>query len=89
MAKDIFKVDMEDQTRHGFDQIVLKDVIEHIHDPEKLIRRLKLFLRPGGIIFFGFPPGKCLMADISSYCAASLARYHIYISFQAGFTKDY
>lgn len=56
LAKDIYKVDLEDQTRHGFDQIVLKDVIEHIHDPEKLIRRLKLFLKPGGVIFFGFPP---------------------------------
>jgi SAM-dependent methyltransferase len=35
---------------------VLKDVIEHIHDQEKVMMVLKNFLKPGGYIFFGFPP---------------------------------
>ncbi len=39
-----------------FDLIILKDVIEHIHGQEKLLRDMKRFLRPGGKIFFGFPP---------------------------------
>jgi SAM-dependent methyltransferase len=39
-----------------FDLILLKDVIEHIHDQEKLIPYLKEFLTPNGRIYFGFPP---------------------------------
>ena len=39
-----------------FDLIILKDVIEHIHDHPKLLTRMMSFLKPGGKIFFGFPP---------------------------------
>lgn len=39
-----------------FDLILLKDVIEHIPDQEKFIPYLKKFLKPGGQVFFGFPP---------------------------------
>ncbi|TAD85309.1 MAG: class I SAM-dependent methyltransferase [Bacteroidetes bacterium] len=39
-----------------FDIIVLKDVIEHIHDQKKLMSWMKSFLNPGGMVFFAFPP---------------------------------
>ncbi len=52
----IYDVDAEKDLGTKFDIIVLKDVIEHIHDQEKLISWMKNFLKPGGIIFFGFPP---------------------------------
>jgi SAM-dependent methyltransferase len=39
-----------------FDLIILKDVIEHIPHQEKFIPYLKKFLKPGGQVFFGFPP---------------------------------
>lgn len=39
-----------------FDLIVLKDVIEHIPDQAKFIKKLTEFLKPGGKIFFAFPP---------------------------------
>lgn len=39
-----------------FDIIILKDVIEHIPDQVRFIDVLKGFLKPGGIVFFGFPP---------------------------------
>ena len=42
--------------RGQFDLILLKDVIEHIPDQEKFIPYLKQFLKPGGLVFFGFPP---------------------------------
>lgn len=42
--------------RHQFDVIILKDVIEHVPGQEQFISFLKNFLRPGGQIFFGFPP---------------------------------
>lgn len=42
--------------REQFDLIILKDVIEHIPHQEKFIPYIKQFLKPGGRIFFGFPP---------------------------------
>ena len=42
--------------KHQFDLILLKDVIEHIPDQEKFIPYLKEFLKPGGRVYFGFPP---------------------------------
>src|SRR5687767_677944 len=56
VVKDIYEVDMEQDLGGAFDIIVLKDVIEHIHDQGKLIGLMKQFLKPGGIVFFGFPP---------------------------------
>lgn len=56
VTKDIYKVDVDKDLAGHFDIIVLKDVIEHIHDQPKLIGWMKQFLKPGGIIFFGFPP---------------------------------
>ncbi len=39
-----------------FDLIILRDVIEHIHDQEKFMCGVSQFLNPNGLIFFGFPP---------------------------------
>jgi 2-polyprenyl-3-methyl-5-hydroxy-6-metoxy-1,4-benzoquinol methylase len=35
---------------------VLKDVIEHIHNQQKLMTAMQGMLSNGGVIFFGFPP---------------------------------
>lgn len=56
VVSDIYKVNIEQDLGGKFDIIVLKDVIEHIYDQEKLIDWLHSFLNPKGIIFFGFPP---------------------------------
>jgi SAM-dependent methyltransferase len=56
VVKDIYEVDAEIDLNGPFDIIVLKDVIEHIHDQPRLIGWMKQFLKPGGIVFFGFPP---------------------------------
>ena len=56
ISSNIYDVDAEKDLGTHFDIIVLKDVIEHIHDQEKLIGWMKGFLKPGGIIFFAFPP---------------------------------
>ncbi len=39
-----------------FNVILLKDVIEHVPEQEKFIPYLRKLLKPGGKIFFGFPP---------------------------------
>lgn len=56
VVKDIYEVDVQEDFNGLFDIIVLKDVIEHIHDQAKLIGWMKNFLKPEGIVFFGFPP---------------------------------
>ena len=40
----------------AFDVVVLKDVIEHIPHQERMVPRLREFLAPDGVLFFGFPP---------------------------------
>jgi len=56
LTQDIYKVDPHQLEPDGFDVIILKDVIEHIPNQEKMVPRLAEFLAPGGHIFFGFPP---------------------------------
>lgn len=56
VEKDIYKTDLINELKGGFDIILLKDVIEHLHDQPKLFRLLHTLLNPGGVIFFGFPP---------------------------------
>jgi len=55
IPKDIYLATAE-ELGGRFDLIILKDVIEHIHDQAKLMARMQLFLKPGAFIFFGFPP---------------------------------
>ncbi|GAB4375084.1 MAG: class I SAM-dependent methyltransferase [Salibacteraceae bacterium] len=54
--QDIHKVDLENDLTDRFDLVILKDVIEHIHDQESFVRRLAEFLKPNGFIFYAFPP---------------------------------
>lgn len=56
LTEDIYKVDPRSLEPQGFDAIILKDVIEHIPDQDRMVPRLAEFLAPGGKIFFGFPP---------------------------------
>jgi SAM-dependent methyltransferase len=56
VTRDIYRVDIDEELQGKFDIVVLKDVIEHIHDQPRLIGWMKQFLHPGGIVFFGFPP---------------------------------
>lgn len=56
IAKNIYDTSFQTEFNEYFDLIVLKDVIEHIHDQEKVMPVLKHYLKKGGCIFFGFPP---------------------------------
>ena len=55
IQKNIYDLDA-DSGYHRFDLIILKDVIEHIHDQDKVLAHLRKFLKKDGHIFFGFPP---------------------------------
>lgn len=54
ITEDIYN--MVDELKEGFDLIILRDVIEHIHNQEKFLKAVKKLLKPTGKIFFGFPP---------------------------------
>lgn len=56
ITRNIYDIDVEKDVEQKFDLVILKDVIEHIHDQGKFIARLGDFLKPGGKVFFGFPP---------------------------------
>lgn len=56
ITRNIYDIDVEKDLQKKFDLVILKDVIEHIHDQGKFIARLEDFLNPGGNVFFGFPP---------------------------------
>ncbi len=55
LARDIYEVKPE-ELGGTFDVIFLRDVIEHIPNQEKFMKRLKEFISPGGVAFFAFPP---------------------------------
>ncbi len=73
VVKDIYDTTVE--TLGGkFDIIILKDVIEHIHNQSKLLVRLKEFLTPAGIIFFGFPPWQMPFGGHQQLCKNTLSK---------------
>jgi len=56
LSEDIYKINPDTDLENKFDLIILKDVIEHIHNQEKFIPLLKKFLTKNGKVFFAFPP---------------------------------
>ena len=74
VVKDIYYVDVEKDFNGLFDIIVLKDVIEHIHNQPKLIGWMKNFLKPAGIIFFGFPPWYMPFGGHQQICKSKISR---------------
>jgi SAM-dependent methyltransferase len=81
ISKDIYKTDVEEDLNGSFDIILLKDVIEHIHDQPKLIAWMKSYLAPNGTIFFGFPPWQMPFGGHQQLCRnkvlAKLPYYHL------------
>ncbi|OAV45526.1 bifunctional 2-polyprenyl-6-hydroxyphenol methylase/3-demethylubiquinol 3-O-methyltransferase UbiG [Lewinella sp. 4G2] len=55
-----------------FDLIVLRDVIEHIHDQERFLSMVHRYLKPGGRIFFGFPPWRMPFGGHQQVCQNKL-----------------
>ena len=53
ISEDIYKTNEFD---HQFDIVVIRDVIEHIHDQDKFLSMLKNLVAPNAVVFFAFPP---------------------------------
>ncbi len=56
IVRNIYDIDPKRDNLEPFDLIILKDVIEHIPNQEKIIPELRKLSKPGGILFFAFPP---------------------------------
>lgn len=74
ISEDIYKVSLNEDLGGKFDVIVLKDVIEHIHDQKKLISWLKSFLNTNGIIYFGYPPWQMPFGGHQQVCHSFLKK---------------
>jgi 2-polyprenyl-3-methyl-5-hydroxy-6-metoxy-1,4-benzoquinol methylase len=57
---------------NGFDIVILRDVIEHIHNQEKFLKSLKALLSDKGKIFFGFPPWQNPFGGHQQICQSKL-----------------
>jgi len=74
IEKDIYLVNIETEFKGHFDIIILKDVIEHIHDQSKLIGQMKKYLKPEGVVFFGFPPWYMPYGGHQQICTSWLSK---------------
>lgn len=52
IAADIYNCDSAGK----FDLVMMRDVLEHIHDQARFIAFVKNLLAPGGVLFIAFPP---------------------------------
>ncbi len=81
LAKNVYDIDVNRDLGQKFDLIILKDVIEHIHDQEKFMAELQRFLQPGGKVFFGFPPWQMPFGGHQQICRSKflskLPYYHL------------
>lgn len=81
LSKDIYEADIDKDLGGRFDLIILKDVIEHIHNQPKLFSRMKEMLNERGMIFFGFPPWQMPYGGHQQICKGKLTSkmpwYHL------------
>jgi len=66
--KHFYEVDLESaefnlDTDRQYDAMILLHVLEHLFDPETLIKKLAPHLKPGGIMIGGFPSTPASMAQ--------------------------
>ncbi len=54
IVKDIYLA--ENELNEKFDLIIMRDVLEHIHEQDRFMVFVKRFLKPGGKFFIAFPP---------------------------------
>lgn len=53
---DILHDPIPEHWRARYELVLLRDVLEHLDNPEQALRRIGQLLRPGGFVFISFPP---------------------------------
>jgi len=78
ISEDIYKTN---EFHSQFDIIIVRDVIEHIHDQNKFLGLMKDLMAPNGIAFFAFPPWQNPFGGHQQICnsklLSALPYYHL------------
>jgi len=78
ISEDIYKTN---NFQAKFDLIIVRDVIEHIHDQDKFLGLMKTLIAPNGVAFFAFPPWQNPFGGHQQICEskilAALPYYHL------------
>jgi len=78
ISEDIYKTT---EFHAQFDIIIVRDVIEHIHDQDKFLALLKDLMAPNGVVFFAFPPWQNPFGGHQQICESkvlsALPYYHL------------
>lgn len=78
ISEDIYKTN---EFHSKFDLIILRDVIEHIHDQDKFLKLMKDLMAPDGVAFFAFPPWQNPFGGHQQICEnkilSALPYYHL------------
>ena len=81
LLQNVYEEAFRQRFEGAFDLILLKDTIEHIPEQENFIPYLKTFLKPGGKVFFGFPPWYMPFGGHQQICSSKflgmLPYYHL------------
>lgn len=85
--KNIYDPSFETEFKNQFDVIILKDVIEHIPEQDKILVAFKKFLKPRGKIFFGFPPWHMPFGGHQQLCKSFLSKIPYIHLLPMGFYK--
>jgi SAM-dependent methyltransferase len=79
LDEDIYDTDLE--KLGTYDLIIMRDVIEHIHDQERFFKFQKNLLKSDGLVFIGFPPWYMPFGGHQQICKSKflskLPYYHI------------
>jgi len=70
IAEDIFKLK---ELENLFDLIIIHDVIEHIDNKEAFLAKIRLYLKPGGVVFIGFPAWQMPFGGHQQICSSRFA----------------
>lgn len=79
ISENIYDINPTKRFDSLFDIIILKDVIEHIHDHPRFFSEIQSFLKPNGIIFFGFPPWQMPFGGHQQIAKSKLLSKWIYV----------
>ncbi|MFZ1704971.1 MAG: class I SAM-dependent methyltransferase [Saprospiraceae bacterium] len=83
IAQDIYTV--RNDENFAFDLIIMRDTIEHIPNQDRFLIHVKQFLKPGGKIFFAFPPWRMPFGGHQQIChhkwLSKLPYFHILPNF--------
>ena len=81
---DIYDIDPNE---HQYDVVMLRDVIEHIHNQERFMTFVKGFMKPDGVIFFAFPPWFMPFGGHQQICVHKISKIPFIHLFTKGFYK--